>query len=178
MKNDIINHLFLKGAISGAILDASSPEAILHAYKYYDAIRKSNSDVDNIANNTNFTRDQILMVKNYIFFDEHKLENGYQRFEPDFFMAQSWQRLAFDAKNIQPHDLMLIKHELYEMTLVAQGIPYQEAHIKSNEAGNNYEKMCKEFYDRKKENNKDNKEIQKNIKENKDGQNISDDDNR
>ena len=72
---------------------------------------------------------------------------------------------------------MLIKHELYEMTLVAQGIPYQEAHLKSNEAGNNYEKMCKEYYDKKIE-KAEKKETQKIIKENKDGQNISDDDNR
>ena len=37
MYNDIIN----TGAISGAILDADSPEAVEHAAKYYEAIRKS-----------------------------------------------------------------------------------------------------------------------------------------
>jgi hypothetical protein len=140
------NDLYDSGAISGAILDAESPEATAHAEKYYEYIRNIHNDVEKIANNTDFTKDQILLVKQYIFYSEHELSNGIHRFEPDFFMAQSWRRLAFEPENIQLHDIMLIKHELYEMALVTQGIPYHEVHDLSNEKGFNYQRMCKEYY--------------------------------
>lgn len=142
-----INYImYNSGAISGAITDAESSDAILHAYKYYEYIRNINNDVDKIAENTEFTKDQILMVKNYIFYAEHELDGGYQRFEPDFYMAQSWRRLAFEPKNIKPHDIMLIRHELYEMSLVTQGYPYKQAHDMSNSKGLNYQKMCSDYY--------------------------------
>lgn len=137
---------FDSGAISGAITDADSLRATVHAYKYYDYIRKINNDIDNIVKNTEFTKDQILLVKNYIFFAEHELDNGFLRFEPDFYMAQSWRRLAFEPNNIKEHDIMLIKHELYEMSLITQGYSYRNAHNMANEKGLNYEQMCKEYY--------------------------------
>lgn len=139
-------NMYDSGAVSGAITDAESTEAVLHAYKYYEYIRKINNDIERIAQNTEFTKDQILMVKNYIFYSEHELEDGYQRFEPDFYMAQSWRRLAFEPENIKEHDIMLIRHELYEMALVTQGYPYRDAHKISNEQGYNYQEMCREYY--------------------------------
>ena len=141
-----IDIYFDSGAISGAIIDAESVEAKKHAKMYYEYIRNIKNDVDRIANNTNFTKDQILMVKNYVFYSEHELENGYERFAPDFYMAQSWRRLAFEPENIKPHDIMLIRHELYEMSLVTQGYPYRQAHDMSNKEGYNYQKMCEEYY--------------------------------
>lgn len=41
------------------------------------------------------------------------MSGGYKRFVPDFYMAQSWQRLI-EGNNIQHHDLLLLDHELYE----------------------------------------------------------------
>ena len=143
---EITNSGGISGGISGAILNAESPEAKAHAKMYYEYIRNIRNDIDRIANNTDFTKDQILLVKNYVFYSEHELDNGYKRFEPDFYMAQSWRRLAFEPQNIQPHDIILIKHELNEMALVAQGIPYRKAHDISNDKGFNYQKMCEEYY--------------------------------
>jgi hypothetical protein len=139
--------LYDSGAISGAIIDAESPEAKAHAKMYYEYIRKIRNDIEKIADNTDFTKDQILLVKQYVFYSEHELDSGFERFAPDFYMAQSWRRLAFEPQNIQPHDIMLIRHELYEMALVTQGVPYREAHEMSNNKGLNYQKMCEEYYE-------------------------------
>lgn len=158
---DILNE---SGGISGAITNPDSPEAVLHAYKYYDFIRKINYDIDNIAKNTDFTKDQIIIVKNYIFYAEHELIKGYCRFDPDFFMAQSWKRLAFEPDKIQEHDIIMIKHELYEISLVTQGYNYHVAHEMSNKAGFNYEQASKEYYEKleeKQNKHKNNKEMER-----------------
>lgn len=155
-----VNSGGISGGISGAIFDINSNEAITHAEKYYGFIRSIDYDVERISINTGFSIEQINMVKNYIFYDKHNLDIGYERFEPDFCMAQSWRRLAFEPENILPHDIMLIKHELYEMIFIAQGIPYREAHIKSCKDGYDYPTMCKEYYTmlKKKKENK-NKQV-------------------
>lgn len=154
-----------KGAISGAITNADSPEAVLHAYKYYEYIRHIKNDIHNIAKNTEFTEDQIRIVKDYIFYSEHNLDIGYARFTPDFYMAQSWRRLAFEPENILPHDIMLIKHELYEMSLVVQGYEQHFAHDKANAEGYNYQQMCKEYYNNLNIKQKYKKVTNKNIEE-------------
>lgn len=116
------------GGIAGGITDPDSPEAEKHAKMYYEEIRKMTTDVDKISNNTSFSKVQILLVKNYLFMLPHELETGFKRFDPCFAIAESWRRLAFDPKNIQKHDIILIRHELKELSLVAQGVPQNEAH--------------------------------------------------
>ena len=133
--------------ITGAITNTYSKRARKHAYSYYEYIRKNHSDVDRIVANTNFTKEEILKVKNYIFIELHNLEeNGIRQFFPCFEIAQSWQRLAFDPKNIQPHDITLIRHELLEISLIQdQHMSQQEAH---NEASMyyNYQEESAEYY--------------------------------
>ena len=81
--------------------------------------------------------------------DEHDLgENGIRRFFPSFEMAQSWQRLI-DGKHIQPHDLTLLHHEIFERQLMLEGKSQEEAHIRASEVYN-FAKECKEFYDKAK----------------------------
>lgn len=152
------------GGISGAILDTNSIEAMEHAEKYYGFIRSYKYDVERIAENTDFSIEQINMVKNYIFYDMHQLDDGYRRFDADFCMAQSWQRLAFEPENIQKHDIVLIQHELREMIYVADGMPYRDAHIKSCEDGYDYPILCKEYY-RNLKRDKENKRSYKNIED-------------
>lgn len=72
--------------------------------------------------------------------------NGRRQFDPDFYIVQSWRRLAFEPENIQEHDLMLLKHEIIEMNLIMNGCTQQQAHDITNNIGLNYEKMCKEYY--------------------------------
>jgi len=50
--------------ISGGISNPNSKEASLHAKLYYEEIRHFTTDCARIAMNTDFTPEQILMVKN------------------------------------------------------------------------------------------------------------------
>lgn len=103
---------------------------------YYGEIRKFTTDVQKIANNTDFTYDQILLVKNYLFLDQHSLEGEERYFDSCFEIAESWRRLAFEKEAIKKHDLTLIKHELMEMELVSKGYSQFKAHEITNELFN------------------------------------------
>ena len=123
-----MNNIFNAGGVSGAITDPNSKEALKHATMYYEEIRHMSNDVAKIAENTGFSEAQIMLVKNYLFTSKHILYDGIRQFDPCFEIAESWRRLAYDKKNIQPHDIILLKHELKEMSLVAQGVPQEDAH--------------------------------------------------
>lgn len=61
-----------------------------HAKLFYEEIRKNRSDVKKISKNTGFTYEQILLVKNYLFIDVHKLGDDdeiEQRFDASFEIA-------------------------------------------------------------------------------------------
>ena len=74
-----------------------------------------------IASYTGYTPEQILKVKNYLFMETHILSTGIKRFDASFEIAESWQRLADMQEYVQPHDKLLIPHELMEMELVTRG---------------------------------------------------------
>jgi hypothetical protein len=103
------------------------------------------TDIENIARNTDYTITDIQKVKNYIFLDVHDLGDGrVDRFDSDFMMAQSWQRLV-DGKDIKKHDLTLLKHELLELEYKQQGKLHYEAHILASKKYN-YSKEAREYY--------------------------------
>ena len=131
--------------ISGAITDEDSNEATKHAEKMYGQIRKRKTDVKRIAQNTGYSEEQIEKIKKYLFVDEHLLDGEIKQFAPDFSIAQSWDRL-FYGNNIQPHDLLLLKHEIMEMELKEKGLSHQDAHDLTNKTYN-YQKGCVEYYD-------------------------------
>ncbi|MCM1525175.1 MAG: phage portal protein [Ruminococcus sp.] len=132
------------GAISGA-LNPYSEEAAAHAEQYYEAVRHMKTDITRISENTGFSEKEISQVKNYIFIQKHDLGGTEpELFSPSFEMAQSWQRLI-DGKNIQPHDLTLLKHEIKESNLMKQGFSQETAH-EITEKELNYSKECKEYY--------------------------------
>ena len=135
--------IITSGAISGA-LDPNSEDAYEHAERYYELVRNMSTDAQSIAHNTGFDIEDIQKVKDFIFFDIHDLGDGdFERFYPSYDMAQSWQRLI-DGKNIQPHDVTLIKHELYECDLMNAGVSQKIAHIEASKK-HNYKKECDEF---------------------------------
>lgn len=138
-------NLLIMGAISGAITNPWSEEAQIHAEKYYEFIRHCSSDVDKISKNTSFTQEQILLIKNYLFINQHNLDGEIKLFDPCFEIAQSWQRLAFEPDLIQKHDLTLLHHEITEMKLISEGYSQQEAH-NITEKKYNYNKESAEFY--------------------------------
>lgn len=138
---------YLSGGISGAISDPLSIEAQEHASIYYEEIRHRTDDIAKIASFTGYTPEQILKVKNYLFLETHILETGIKRFDPSFEIAESWQRLSDMQPYVQPHDLLLIKHELMEMELITKGISQADAHRQTC-LKYNYPKETNLFYDK------------------------------
>lgn len=133
--------------VFGAITDTASKRARDHASMYYDEIRHMTTDVDRIAENTGFSINEILLVKNYLFMNKHVLEEGEepQYFEPSFEIAQSWQRLMSDPAMILPHDIILLKHELMEQRLVCDGCSQYEAHLLTSKKYN-YSDASDKYY--------------------------------
>lgn len=142
--------LFISGGISGAtITDPYSERALNYAETQYEAIRKRKGDVEAIVKNLNgmCSYEEIQKIKNYLFIDEHILIDGVRRFDPSFEIARSWFRLSYDFENVQEHDITLIKHELYEMNLMAKnGWEQNKAHTVAS-IKYNYKQESKEFYD-------------------------------
>jgi hypothetical protein len=132
------------------IVDNYSPDAFAFASKYYEEIRHLTTDCARIAKNTGESIEDIKKIKSYLFLDKsyYNADKGeYEQFHPDCAIAQSWQRL-FLNDHIKPHDLTLIKHEVYEMEIKRKnpGIDHYEAH-KMAEAKYNYQKEADEYYD-------------------------------
>ncbi|MDE5588716.1 MAG: phage head morphogenesis protein, partial [Acetatifactor sp.] len=113
--------------ISGA-LNPGSERAEAHAERYYESVRKMKTDVKRIAENTGYPEKEIRRIKDFIFMTKHDLGRGkLEYFDPSYEMAQSWQRLI-DGRNIQEHDLTLLKHEMLEHELMSKGLAQNEAH--------------------------------------------------
>ena len=133
--------------VSGAITDTYSKEAIRHSELYYSEIRAMTTDVGRIAKNTGFSESQILLIKQYLFLHSHILSSGIKRFDASFEIAQSWQRLmSKDKREIKPHDITLLNHELYEMQLVSQGCEQNKAHLETCKKYN-YPRESEAYYD-------------------------------
>lgn len=133
------------GAISGA-LDPTSKRAADHAERYYEEVRHMTQDVSRIAKNTGFAESEIRGIKDFVFNETHDLgEEKPRRFYSSYEMAQSWQRLI-DGKDIQPHDITLLRHEAMERRLILEGKSQEEAHIETSRVYN-YAKEAQEYYD-------------------------------
>lgn len=131
------------GGISGG-LDPDSMEAGEHAKSYYNFLRSVKTDVAAIAANVQMDVALIQQIKDYLFIDEHYLAGVIKQFDPNYAIAQSWQRL-WDGKNIQPHDLTLLLHEDYERALMVFGIQQDEAHVAASKRYN-YTEETRDYY--------------------------------
>ena len=103
------------------------------------------SGVKRVSKNTGFKEEHISLVKEHLFLKKHDLESGKNiYFYPDYDIAESWQRLI-DGKNIQEHDLILIKHEYLEQALMnRRGLSQREAHSRA-EKFYNYKVAVEKF---------------------------------
>lgn len=132
---------------SGAISGARNPlgkAAQKHAEKYYGLVRSMKTDVAKISKVTGISISDVQTIKNHLFIDEHDLgESGIKRFDPDYAIAESWQRLI-DGKP-EKHDMTLLNHELTERKLMDQGLKQDEAHLLASQEYN-YSKEVIEFY--------------------------------
>jgi hypothetical protein len=68
-------------------------------------------------------------------------------FDSDYDIAESVRRLQ-EGKNIQEHDIMLIRHEAMEHDLMNnQGMSYEEAHELTNKTYN-YKELLDKWLDK------------------------------
>lgn len=112
------------------------------AHVEYDRIKNNNQTIekDKIYRNIqafpemeDFTREDVEIAFNHVFNDLHELEDGIGLFKPDPDMAHSWRRLIHND-GIQPHDLILLRHERLERDyMLYDGMDYWSAHHKTEE---------------------------------------------
>lgn len=137
----------LSGAmrVSGArITDPYSSRADDHAKRYYGLVRSMKTDVVRIAKNTGYPVEVIQQIKDFVFMEMHDLGEGrIDRFDADYAMAQSWQRLI--AGTPESHDLTLLKHEVMERQLMLEGMTQDEAHRRTS-LKYNYKQEADDFY--------------------------------
>lgn len=130
------------GAVYGAWNDQNDPynkERDRHAKEYYESVRNRNKqhEIVKVSNNSGLSRSDVEKIFNHIFINEYDLEDGRKRFDPSYDMAESWRRLSeVGGKNIQPHDLVMLHHELMEYDYMSMGMKYDEAHELTNQTYN------------------------------------------
>ena len=128
--------------VSAGALNPQSREALEHAIRYYGLVRSMKTDCKRIAANTGFREEDIQRIKNHVFYEEHELDDGLRRFDADYEMSQSWQRLI-DGREIENRDIILLQHEFIESIFMGNGLNYDEAHDKAQNIYN-YAKALKE----------------------------------
>ena len=106
--------------------------------------RDKSAEVAAVAKNAGSDLETVTAAYDHIFIDEHDLAGGHERFAPDYYMAQSWQRLR-SGIGIQQHDRTLILHEKTESEYMKSGMDYTSAHEKANKDGYNYQKELLEW---------------------------------
>ena len=142
-------HDVLKKAInSGAIkqpMGSGRKRAEKHARRYYEELvnRDRESTIAKIARASGMNKSDAKRAFEHLFIEEHDLVDGRRRFDPDYYMAQSIQRLI-DIGGPLPHDLILFKHEALEARYMASGMTQGQAHDKANELYN-YEGLLDEW---------------------------------
>jgi uncharacterized protein YukE len=107
----------------------------------YDKIRAADdvAAVAETAGRHGFGHEDIQLIKNHVFYEEHLLDHfppgEMGRFDSSGRMAEAWQRLA--GGDPHPSDLDLLAHERYEARYMeSTGDPsYERAHAATNEAG-------------------------------------------
>jgi hypothetical protein len=119
---------------SGGALDSYSIEGRNYANSIYDVARNdtNHEDVKRISQKTGWDENVVMRIKQHVFLDFHDAGQGESvRFEPNYYMAQAWDRLV----NGQPtkDDILLLKHEDLERLLMTRyGMQYHEAHVLTN----------------------------------------------
>ncbi|MEK3974671.1 ribonuclease YeeF family protein [Psychrobacillus sp. FSL K6-1267] len=116
------------------------------AEEMYEKFRNlGTEDVNAIAKNTGFSVARVQRIKNHIFNNSHIKDHGFGRFDPDFELAQAWQRLI-DGKQVDS-DIQLLHHEIFESKFESIfQTNYRTAHDKTIESGRlwNWEKNNEE----------------------------------
>ena len=132
--------------IYGALNDGNDPDYTRrnkHADLYYEARRRSKKDpwIERVAANVGMSKKIIGKIFDHVFIDKHDIYGELRNFDPSYDMAESFRRL-YEGKDIQPHDLILLKHERLELRLMQRyGYGQSEAHILASEKYNYAENL-------------------------------------
>jgi hypothetical protein len=100
----------------------------------YDRIRTAN-DISAVAAASGFTDEEVEIIKNHIFINEHELYDGRGRFTASYDMAVAWNRLV-DGRP-ESRDILLLQHELLESQVEKEyNLTASEAHAKAKKKYN------------------------------------------
>lgn len=100
----------------------------------YETIRNTPNDIEKIAKNADMPDWKVNRIKNHVLNNEHILDDGIRKFDPDVEIADSWKRLT-DGNHNQ-NDLDLLNHEYYESRFEEFfKTDYRAAHNKTVETG-------------------------------------------
>lgn len=125
----------ISGAVknSGALNNKNDPygeKRDAHAERYYRSVRnrKIKFYINAIAKNTKMNKKAVENIIQHVFFNEYLLNGKVKRFDPNYDMSESFRRLSTGV-DIQPHDIILLKHERLEYFLMKRyGYDYETAH--------------------------------------------------
>ena len=108
--------------------------------------RKREYEIKAVAKHTNFSEAEIDRIFAHVYEREHSFLNGtVHRFDPDYYMALSWQRLR-NNDNIQPHDIIMLQHVLMEEKIMGDSLDifYDDVHNEV-EKKYNYREVLEEY---------------------------------
>lgn len=101
------------------------------AKKAYKEIAQADN-TQKIATISGFSIEEIQQIKNHVFFDEHILYSGKDKFFPDYNMAVAFKRLENGIP--EERDILLLKHELFESQCEKKyNLTASEAHAMATE---------------------------------------------
>lgn len=126
------NDVIISNKQSGALNNTNDPDRSrrdAHAEREYTRIINNGKDVfvNKIAANTGLRKKLIAGVYDHVFINKHLLINGEGRFDPDFDMALSFQRLKEGSYKII--DIVLLRHEYLERAVEKRyNLTYEQAH--------------------------------------------------
>lgn len=134
--NTVNGNIKKSGATSGAVYNYKNDPDGSKRYKIAEDLysqtrnRDTEHEVKAVAKNSGMAKSDVRKIYDHIYINQHLFRDGtIHLFDPDYEMAQSWQRLRNNA-NIQPHDITLLKHELAEYNVMGESldIEYEAVH--------------------------------------------------
>lgn len=136
--------------ITGALNKKNDPlgrKMRAHSELYYEEMRnrKQGYIIKKMSKNANISENAAKDIYQHIFIKEHIFQDGsVKRFDPDYHMAESFRRIL-EGKDIKPHDIVMLKHEKLELSLMKKyNMVYEEAHSLA-ETKYSYNKALNDF---------------------------------
>ncbi|MFD2698987.1 WXG100 family type VII secretion target [Paenibacillus shunpengii] len=97
----------------------------------YASFRTMKNHISDIAKNTGWKEADIQQIKNHLFIEKHKFDNGQVKlFDPNYQQAMAWERMV--QGNYNKNDILLLNHELFESNYMKKhGATYEKGHAEA-----------------------------------------------